>query len=76
MKRPPEYYTLWNQAVEAVEIYLARNPRELTVKQLLVLFTFTCNYFTNATKNHKVTIDPTGDAEQALVHDLIQTEIT
>jgi hypothetical protein len=38
MKRPAEYYTLWNQAVEAVEIYLARNPRELTEDQLQDLF--------------------------------------
>jgi hypothetical protein len=35
MKRPAEYYTLWNQAVEAVEIYLARNPRELTEDQII-----------------------------------------
>jgi hypothetical protein len=35
MKRPAEYYTLWNLAVEAVEIYLARNPRELTENEIV-----------------------------------------
>jgi hypothetical protein len=46
MKRPPEYYTLWNQAVEAVEIYLARNPRELTEEQLQDLFKATQFFMT------------------------------
>jgi hypothetical protein len=41
MKRPAEYYMLWNQAVEAVEIYLANNPQELTQDQIHRLFSFT-----------------------------------
>jgi hypothetical protein len=46
MKRSPEYYTLWNQAVEAVEIYLARNPREMTEEQLQALFKATQFFMT------------------------------
>jgi hypothetical protein len=57
MKRPPEYYTLWNQAVEAVEIYLANNPQELTENQLHRLFSFT----------HEVL---TGNASTGIVLDL------
>jgi hypothetical protein len=43
---PVDKYTLWNQAVEAVEIYLARYPRELTEDQLQALFKDVNNTFT------------------------------
>jgi hypothetical protein len=37
MPTQPDKYTVWNQAVEAVEIYLASNPRELTEDQIVHL---------------------------------------
>jgi hypothetical protein len=71
MKRPAEYYTLWNQAVEAVEIYLARNPRELTEERLQVLFSSTYLMLDGRTQLGK-DIDPAGMIEQEIVkHNLI-----
>jgi hypothetical protein len=69
MKRPPEYYTLWNQAVEAVEIYLARNPRELDQDQIESTIKTVFNVFyhttTEAFPGH--VNNPSGQDEQLLV---------
>jgi hypothetical protein len=51
---PLDKYTIWNQAVEAVEIYLARNPRELTLIEMETLFSYVNMDLTNSI----VEIDP------------------
>jgi hypothetical protein len=67
MKRPAEYYTLWNQAVEAVEIYLARNPRELSQDDLEITFNMTFAFMRDAAKYQGREIIPYGYWEQSLV---------
>lgn len=63
----PNKYTVWNQAVEAVEIYLARNPRELDEEQIISTCNVVYAFLYDAVKYNALVIDPAGVQEQGLV---------
>jgi hypothetical protein len=63
MPTQPDKYTVWNQAVEAVEIYLASNPRELTEEQIID----TCRTITQAYIDEGKVLDPSSDIAQVVV---------
>jgi hypothetical protein len=75
MKRPPEYYTLWNQAVEAVEIYLARNPRELTETGIHTLCDYMLHRFYADRETGRI-IDPLNQENQDRIDNVISLAAT
>ena len=68
MTRPPEYYATWNLAVEAVELYLASDPRELNQDDILSICAVVFATMCDAMKYQDETnIDPKSIRWQAAV---------